>query len=128
MTRTVLIVDDSKLARIVLAKAIAGPQPGWTRLEAGDAEAAVATCDRQAVDVAIIDFNMPRRNGLALASELRDRFPDMPLALATANIQDDVISEASAINVAFIPKPVTQDGMRGFISGTALRLDRQLSR
>jgi CheY-like chemotaxis protein len=122
MGTTVLIVDDSKLARIVLGKAIAALQPDWARLEAGNADEAIAVVDAQAIDVTIVDYNMPGRDGLALAEELRARFPTMPIAVATANIQDEIIARARAANATFIAKPVTEEGMRGFLSGAALRL------
>jgi CheY-like chemotaxis protein len=122
MGTTVLIVDDSKLARIVLGKAIAALQPDWARLEAGNADEAIALIDAQGADVAVLDYNMPGRDGLALAEELRARFPSMPIAVATANVQDEIIARARAANATFIPKPVTEDGMRGFLSGAALRL------
>ena len=122
MGTTVLIVDDSKLARIVLGKAIAALQPDWIRLEAGNADEAIASFDAQDIDVAILDYNMPGRDGLALAEELRERFPTLPIAVATANVQDEIIARARAANATFIPKPVTEEGMRGFLSGAALRL------
>lgn len=122
MGTTVLIVDDSKLARIVVGKTIAALQPDWTRLEAGNADEALALLDATRVDVAILDFNMPGRDGLDLAEELRARFPAMPIAVATANVQDEIIERARAARATFIPKPVTEDGMRGFLSGAALGL------
>jgi len=122
MGATILIVDDSKLARIVMSKAITALQPDWTRIEAGSADEAIAIVDQQAVDVAVLDFNMPGRDGLVLAAELRTRFPAMSIAIATANVQDEVIAGARAANASFINKPVTEDGMRGFLSGAALRL------
>jgi len=122
MAVTVLIVDDSKLARIVLGKTIAALQPDWTRVEASNADEATAMFDAQPVDVAILDYNMPGRDGLALAEELRARFPALPIAVATANVQDEIIARARAANASFIAKPVTEDGLRGFLSGAALRL------
>jgi CheY-like chemotaxis protein len=122
MGTTVLIVDDSKLARIVLGKAIAALQPDWTRVEASNADEAIAAFDAKAIDVAVLDYNMPGRDGLALAEELRARFPTMPIAVATANVQDEIIARARAANATFIAKPVTEEGMRGFLSGAALRL------
>jgi CheY-like chemotaxis protein len=118
----ILIVDDSKLARIVVGKAVAALQPDWEKIEAGNADEALALLDGRAVDVVILDFNMPGRSGLDLAEELRGRFPKMPIALATANVQDEVIARARAANVAFVPKPITEDGLRGFLSGAALQL------
>ncbi len=122
MATTVLIVDDSKLARIVAGKALRSLQPEWERLEAGNADEAMVLFDSQRVDVALLDYNMPGRNGLELAAELRARFPGMPMALLTANVQDEIIARARASNIAFVAKPVTEEGLRGFLSGAALRL------
>ena len=97
MAITVLVVDDSKLARIVMAKAITALQPDWTRVEAGNADEALAAVGKQRIDVVILDFNMPGKDGLALAEELRARFPAMPIAVATANVQDEVVARARAI-------------------------------
>ena len=122
METKVLIVDDSKLARIVVGKAVAALQPDWIRVEAANADQALALLDNGGIDVAILDFNMPGRNGLELAEHVRQRFPEMPMALATANIQDEVIARARAANIAFVSKPVTEEGFRGFLSGAALKL------
>lgn len=122
MAATILIVDDSKLARIVAGKAIGALQPDWRRLEAGNAEEALARVAEGGIDVVLMDFNMPGKDGLALAAELRALHPDMPLAVVTANVQDEVIARARAAQAAFIAKPVTEEGLRGFLSGAALRL------
>lgn len=125
MTTSVLIVDDSKLARIVVGKAIAALQPEWRRVEAGTADEALTLLDSQSVDVIILDYNMPGRNGLELAEELRARFPQMPIALATANVQDEIVARARSAHVTFVPKPINEDGLRGFLSGAALQLRAQ---
>ncbi len=122
MGTTVLIVDDSKLARIVMSKAITALQPDWTIVEAGNGDEALTFIDAQAIDVVVLDFNMPGRDGLTVAEELRGRFSQMPIAIATANVQDEIIARARAAGTTFIPKPVTEEGMRGFLSGAALRL------
>lgn len=122
MAITVLIVDDSKLARIVAGKLLTALQPDWLRVEANSADDALAKMAEHAADVALVDFNMPGRTGLDLAAELRAKYPSMPIAIITANIQDEVIAEARAVNAAFISKPLTEDGLRGFLSGAALRL------
>jgi len=121
---TVLIVDDSKLARIVVGRAVATVQPGWSRIEAASAEEAETLLEHGGVDLMIIDYNMPGCNGLELADRVRSRFANMPIALATANVQDEIVAKARSINVTFVPKPITEDGLRGFLSGAALRLRR----
>ena len=122
MTTTVLIVDDSKLARIVAAKALAALQPEWTRAEAGNAEEALARLGAGDIDLALLDYNMPGKDGLALAAEMRALHPAMPIAVITANLQDEVIARARAVGATFVPKPVTEEALRGFVSGAALRL------
>ncbi len=122
MATTVLIVDDSKLARIVAGKALAALQPEWQRVEAGNAQDALDILRDRKVDLAMIDYNMPDKDGLELAAELRSLHPSMPIAVITANIQDEVIARAREVNATFVSKPLTEDGLRGFISGAALRL------
>jgi CheY-like chemotaxis protein len=122
MTITVLIVDDSKLARIVTGKNISALQPEWQRAEASNADEALAAVAAGKIDVALLDYNMPGKNGLELAAELRARHPLMPIAVITANVQDEIISRARTVNASFIAKPITEDALRGFISGAALRL------
>ncbi|KQX23272.1 MULTISPECIES: response regulator [unclassified Sphingomonas] len=123
MAVKVLIVDDSKLARIVAAKALAELQPEWTKVEAGSAAQAHELLDAgEIVDIALVDFNMTEKDGLEFAGELRAAQPTMPIAIITANIQDEVIARARAIDATFVPKPVTSEALQGFISGAALRL------
>ena len=122
MSVVILIVDDSKLARLVAGKTIKALQPEWERLEAGNAEEALAIVAARQVDIALLDFNMPGMDGLELAAALRARRPAMPLALITANVQDEVIARARAVQAAFVAKPLTEEGLRGFLSGAALRL------
>jgi CheY-like chemotaxis protein len=122
MPVTILIVDDSKLARIVAGKALAQLQPEWQRVEASSAAQAHEIVAAQPIDVALIDFNMTEKDGLEFAGELRALHPDMPIAIITANIQDEVIARAREVGAAFVAKPVTAEGLQGFLSGAALRL------
>lgn len=123
---TVLLVDDSKLARIVAGKAIAALQPDWLRVEASNADDALAVVNSQTVDLAVLDFNMPGKDGLQLAAELRAAYPQMPIAIITANVQNEIVARARELNATFVGKPVTEEAMKGFLSGAALRL-RQAS-
>jgi CheY-like chemotaxis protein len=115
-------VDDSKLARMVAAKAIAALQPEWMRVEAANAAEALNVVAEQAVDLAVLDYNMPGKNGFELAAELRQAYPNMPITIVTANVQDEIIARARELNTHFVCKPITEDAMRSFIAGAALRL------
>ena len=121
---TVLVVDDSKLARIVAGKALAALQPDWVRVEAGSAADALEIVGSRQIDIAILDFNMPDKDGLELATELRSAYPTMPIAVITANGQDEIIAQVRALNATFVAKPVNQEALTGFVSGAALRLKK----
>lgn len=122
MPVTILIVDDSKLARIVATKALTQLKPDWTRVEANSGAEALERFAEGDIDVVLIDFNMTGMDGLELATQLRAKDPKMPIAIITANIQDEVIARARALDATFVPKPVTVDGLEGFVSGASLRL------
>lgn len=113
---TVLIVDDSKLARIVAGKAIAALQPDWEKVEAINADQALELAGSRNVQATVVDYNMPGKNGIELGQELRGLYPSMPIAIITANVQDEIIAAARAIGATFVSKPVTPDGLREFLA------------
>ena len=115
MTYTLLIVDDSKLARMSVAKAMKALYPDWTRVEAANADEALALSGDAGFDIALLDFNMPGRDGLELAGELRIAHPKMPIAIISANHQDEVVARAAAIGATFLPKPLTETALSGFL-------------
>lgn len=122
MSYKVLIVDDSKLARMSVAKALAAVRPGWTKLEAVNADEALALVKGEGADIALLDFNMPGRDGLTLASELREIDADMPLAVVSANHQDEVVARARAVGATFLAKPITEQSLKEFLDQAAGRL------
>lgn len=122
MTTTVLIVDDSKLARIVAAKAITALKPAWQRMEASNASEALELISKNQIDVALVDFNMPGKNGVELAEEMRKLRPSMPIALITANIQNEVVAAAKAVEAVFVAKPLTQESLQDFLNNAARTL------
>lgn len=117
-----LIVDDSKLARMVLASAFRRIQPDWELIEATNAEDALEAISARAVDLALVDFNMPGTDGLELIAKVRKTHPQMPVAVISANVQEEIIARARELNAAFVPKPLTDEALAAFLSGAALRL------
>jgi CheY-like chemotaxis protein len=118
----VLVVDDSKLARMAMAKALGKLQPEWKRIEAANADEAVALAKSDVFDIAIVDFNMPGRDGLALAAELLALKPAMPVAVISANHQVEVVTRAREVGATFLQKPLTETAMADFLAGAAKRL------
>lgn len=106
--KSVLIVDDSKTARMMLKHWLKTFNPEIGILEAGSAsEAMEASRSMTANDMAIIDYNMPGENGLELAEKLAGKLPKTRMTLCTANIQEAVRNRAESLGVFYIAKPMT---------------------
>ena len=123
----VLIVDDSKLARMIMASAFRRIRPDWELIEATGAEEAIGAITNGTIDIVLVDFNMPGTDGLALLAKIREIRPGMPAALVSANLQDEIIGRARELNAAFVAKPMTDDALGAFLSGAALRLKKATS-
>jgi DNA-binding NarL/FixJ family response regulator len=122
MPYNLLIVDDSKLARMAVAKALKSRDSEWTRVEAANADEALAALKAGRIDIAMLDFNMPGRDGLSLAAEMRLANPDMPVAIVSANYQQEVVQRAKDIGAAFLPKPLTEDVLLRFLDEAELQI------
>ncbi len=122
MKHKVLIVDDSKLARMVMVSAFRRIRPEWDVTEAISAHEALSAISAGVAEIALVDFNMPGTDGLELVARIRQLRPTMPIAVVSANVQDEIIARARELNAAFIAKPLTDEALGAFLSGAALRL------
>jgi CheY-like chemotaxis protein len=122
MDYKVLVVDDSKLARMAVAKLLSSLQPDWSRIEAANAEEALALVRKLDIDITLLDFNMPGLDGLGLAAELRALKPNMPVAVVSANHQTEIVMRSREVGAAFLPKPLTQQALSDFLESAAQQL------
>jgi CheY-like chemotaxis protein len=122
MSYKILIVDDSKLARMSVAKVLHGLRPDWTRIEAADADEAIARVKADKPDIVLLDFNMPGRDGLELAADLKALDGKMPLAVISANIQEEIVARSHEVGAAFLAKPLTEAALANFLTGAQARL------
>ena len=111
MAQTVIIVDDSNLARLMLRNVIRKHFPAWNLLEADTGAKAMELCKSHQPDIALLDYNMPDVNGLDLALELMQWNPDILIYLVTANIQEATRQRAEAAGVGFVHKPVDEKAL-----------------
>lgn len=114
---TVLIVDDSRLSRLMIRTFITHARPDWIIIEANNGPEALEKTAAVPVDLMTIDLNMPGMDGLTLATQLQAKNPAAHITLVTANIQESVRHRAAAAGVGFIAKPITEDNLLAFISG-----------
>src|SRR3546814_12254026 len=67
--KSCLIVDDSKVVRMVARKILEGLR--FDIDEAEDGQKAIEACQRHMPDAVLLDWNMPVKNGLEFLQELR---------------------------------------------------------
>lgn len=123
MSYKILIVDDSKLARMAVNKVLNALHPDWIRIEAVNADQALSSLE-QSPDMALLDFNMPGRDGLDLAAELRRLHPQMPVGVISANRQQEIVNRAHAAGASFLPKPLTEAGLQKFLDDALRQLGK----
>ena len=122
MNYKVLVVDDSRLARMVMASAFRRLRPDWELIEAtgiGEALGAIQIRPgRHRIDR--FQHAGPRRPRAGRTD--RERAPEMPIAVVSANLQDEIVARTRELKAAFIPKPLSDETLGAFLSGAALRL------
>ncbi|HTB60309.1 MAG TPA: sigma-54 dependent transcriptional regulator [Polyangia bacterium] len=109
-----LIVDDDPAVRMVLRKLLT--RRGDTVVEAEDGKQAIDQLGGRAVDLVITDLLMPRANGLEVLRYVRERKPQIPVIMLTAegSIRDCVEAmRAGAFN--FLTKPFHNDDLEEII-------------
>ncbi|MFS2139654.1 response regulator [Duganella sp. Dugasp56] len=107
-TKTVLIVDDSRVSRLMARQYITGLHADWVVEEAGTGEEALLKARTAHPDLILMDVNMPGMGGIAAAELLRQEFPALPISLLTANVQSATRDRATQLGIGFMEKPITE--------------------
>lgn len=115
MRKAVLVVDDSKFARLTLRSIVAESHPDLRIDEAANGAEALALLEKTKSDFVFIDYNMPGEDGLTVAERIIISHPGARIALVTANVQDAVARKARALGIAFIGKPIDPAAVLAFL-------------
>lgn len=107
-SKTVLVVDDSRVSRLMARQFILTRQPGWLVVEAATGEEALDKVRAMSPVLILIDINMPGMGGMAAAGHLRALCPDAHISLVTANVQNATRNRASEMGIGFMEKPITE--------------------
>ncbi|WP_417595534.1 response regulator [Oceanospirillum sp.] len=107
MSKTVLVVDDSRVSRMMLSKMINMAASDWQIVEAEDGQQAVEKATAETPDLIVMDINMPVMDGFEAVEVLRPQLPDTTMILLSANIQSSSQARAEELGVHFIAKPIT---------------------
>ena len=121
--KTILIVDDSVVARMLAKQAASKIFPDSEIAQAADGPAALEKHTQTIlddVDLALVDYHMPEMNGLELAGKLRELRSDLRILLCTANAQEAMAKRANEMDVEVLLKPVTEDKLRQALESEGL--------
>ncbi len=118
-TQTVLVVDDSRVSRLLARQFILSAQPDWNIEEAASGEEAIGKASALNPVMILVDVNMPGMGGLAAAEQLRAVCPRAYISLVTANVQNATRNRAAELGVGFMEKPITEARIHALIKALA---------
>jgi DNA-binding response OmpR family regulator len=102
--KTILVADDEEDLRALLLMTL--EDPAYRLIEASDGESALNLIKTDPPDVVILDWMMPKKNGIDVARAMRDhpRLKHIPIIMLTAKDQpcDQELGHQVGISAYFV--------------------------
>ncbi|WP_420628831.1 ATP-binding protein [Candidatus Leptofilum sp.] len=112
----VLVVDDEINVGLIVQKGLK-KLPNCEIKLARNADQALALCQEGPFDLMITDYMMPGTDGLALAGQIRELYPQTVILMLTAHNNDELHQQASQVSIQRIMnKPVEITEIRQAVS------------
>jgi len=115
MSKLVLIVDDSRAARMILGRMIKEIDSSWEIIEASNGAEGVDVAKQKEPGTVVMDYNMPGIDGIEAARQIKEGLPNAKITILTANIQKAILEKAEEIGVGFLTKPVSKNDLSAFL-------------
>lgn len=106
MAKTVLIVDDADIIRLLASRALKAA--GYDVLEALNGIDALALLDSRTVDMVVCDFSMPVMNGIEFVKSIKSsgKHRSKPVLMLTVADEEEIVERAKMAGVnAWMSKP-----------------------
>jgi CheY-like chemotaxis protein len=114
--KTALIVDDSRVSRMITRHYILNQHPDWVIEEAATGEEALERVKSFTPRMILVDVNMPGMGGVAAAEQLCQLCPDAYISLLTANVQGATRKRAAELGIGFLEKPVSEERLHQLLA------------
>ncbi len=104
---TVLVVDDERLSRMVIAHSL---EKHFDVVEAGNGTEAIERVAAGGIDLAVVDIHMPGMDGFEVTQQIKWMNPGMflPVVLMTASNDEDLFARGLTDGADdFLAKPIT---------------------
>ncbi len=117
----VLVADDSKFTRHLVAKVLKGHGiQGESILEAEDGNQAFNIIKNNVIDLIVLDWLMPGMDGLQLVKKLKEspKLSKIPVIMMTVVSEYDKVHEALSYGIEdYIVKPLNENALWNRITG-----------
>ncbi|MHB8968935.1 MAG: response regulator [Pirellulaceae bacterium] len=112
MKTTVLVVDDSRVMRRIIIRAL--EEIGLTDVvEANDGDEALAEFPKHEFMLVLTDWNMPKKNGLELIQGIRALGSTVPIVMITTESEKARVFSAIQAGVTdYLIKPFDAESLR----------------
>lgn len=108
----ILVVDDSKLARMSLIKTVKNIEPGTEFFEAENGAIAVELFKQEKPRVVFLDLTMPVMDGYEALVQIMKIDPDTQVVVVSADIQEEAKKRVLKNGAKkMCPKPITDEKM-----------------
>ncbi|MFD5462970.1 response regulator [Kitasatospora sp. NPDC127059] len=112
----VLLADDEHLIRGALAALLSLEDDIEVVAQAGSGPEALAMAQSHRPDIAVLDLQMPGKDGIEVATELRRLLPDCRCMIVTGHGRPGYLKRALEVGVrGFLPKTVSAADLAGII-------------
>lgn len=99
----ILIVDDSRMTRILVRRAlIAASTKEAEFVEATNGAEALAKLRDEDFDLVVTDLYMDRLSGLELVKDMRSNGMDVPVCMVTSERSPEILAEARSAGVTWL--------------------------
>lgn len=106
--KKLLVVDDSKVSRMVIKARVKVVHPEWEIIEASTGGEGIALALERMPDYCTMDINMPGILGTDAAEQILSKLPNLRMVIFSANIQEAFQERAKNMGALFVAKPVTE--------------------
>jgi two-component system chemotaxis response regulator CheY len=110
--KTVMVIDDSRIMRNIVKNTFGLLNVPCNYLEAGDGEQALKLLKTNAVDLILLDWNMPNLTGIDFLKKVRAiaQYRDTPIVMVTSEAARLNVVEAVKAGIsAYIVKPINEN-------------------
>jgi two-component system, chemotaxis family, chemotaxis protein CheY len=113
--KNILIVDDSRVARITIRELIKRINPNYKVVDIGTPLEALELVEKESFDLISLDYNMPDLNGLELAIKIQEKGIKTKIIILTANIQQTIKNKVESLGIFFQQKPINESTIRSIL-------------